>query len=104
MSFAYKTIESPVGKLKLVASSKGLAAVLWENDAPGRVPLDELIETESHSVLIEIERQLGEYFAGKRTSFSRYERNVILTKCVGRSARHTVRRDENLPRAGQPAK
>jgi hypothetical protein len=28
MNYVYKTIESPVGKLKLVASDKGLAAIL----------------------------------------------------------------------------
>ena len=70
MSFAYKTIDSPVGKLKLVASDKGLVAVLWENAKPARVRLSELIKRETHPILIEIERQLGEYFAGKRRSFS----------------------------------
>ena len=37
MSLAYKMIESPVGKLKLVASDKGLVAILWEKDKPRRV-------------------------------------------------------------------
>ena len=39
MSLAYKIIESPVGKLKLVASDKGLVAILWGNDKPRRVHL-----------------------------------------------------------------
>ena len=70
MSLAYKVIESPVGKLKLVASDEGLVAVLWENDNPRRVRLSELIENKQHPVLTETEKQLGEYFAGKRKTFS----------------------------------
>jgi len=70
MSLAYKKINSPVGKLTLVASDTGLVAVLWENDKPGRVRLSELIEQDDHSVLIRAERQLREYFAGKRKTFS----------------------------------
>jgi methylated-DNA-[protein]-cysteine S-methyltransferase len=70
MRFAYETFHSPVGKLKLVASDKGLIAVLWENDKPNRVRLGELVKKHSHPVLMEAERQLGEYFEGKRRSFS----------------------------------
>ncbi len=70
MRLAYKKIESPVGKLTLVASDQGLVAVLWENDKPTRVRLAQLVEKKSHSVLLEAERQLKEYFAGKRKSFS----------------------------------
>ena len=70
MSLAYKLIESPVGKLKLVASDKGLVAILWENDNPRRVRLAELIANNQHPILVETERQLREYFAGKRKTFS----------------------------------
>jgi methylated-DNA-[protein]-cysteine S-methyltransferase len=70
MSLAYKVIDSPVGKLKLVASDRGLVAILWENGSPRRVRLNELVEDEQHPVLIATERQLGEYFAGKRKEFS----------------------------------
>jgi methylated-DNA-[protein]-cysteine S-methyltransferase len=70
MSLAYKTIDSPVGKLKLVASDMGLVAILWENNKPNRVRLGELTEDRKHSILVETERQLGEYFAGKRKNFS----------------------------------
>jgi methylated-DNA-[protein]-cysteine S-methyltransferase len=70
MSLAYKIIESPVGKLKLVASDQGLVAILWEHDSPRRVRLSELTESEQHPVLVKTERQLGEYFAGKRKEFS----------------------------------
>ena len=70
MSLAYKKINSPVGKLTLVASDKGLVAVLWEHDNPRRVRLADLIEHDDHSVLIQAERQLSEYFTGRRKSFS----------------------------------
>jgi methylated-DNA-[protein]-cysteine S-methyltransferase len=71
MSLAYKIIESPVGKLKLVASDKGLVAILWDNDRPHRgVPPNELVANEQHFVLVETERQLREYFAGKRKAFN----------------------------------
>ena len=70
MSLAYKMIDSPVGKLKLVASDKGLVAILWENDRPHRVRLNDLVADEQHPVLVKTERQLGEYFAGKRKAFS----------------------------------
>jgi len=70
MSLAYKIIASPVGKLTLVASDQGLVAILWENDRPRRVRLSEMAAEEQHPVLVEVERQLGEYFAGTRTTFS----------------------------------
>jgi methylated-DNA-[protein]-cysteine S-methyltransferase len=70
MSLAYKTMESPIGKLKLIASEKGLVAILWENDDPRRVRLSELVADDAHPVLAEAERQLSEYFAGKRKTFS----------------------------------
>lgn len=70
MTLAYKMMESPVGKLKLVASTQGLVAVLWENERLNRVRLSELVADERHPVLIETERQLGEYFAKKRKTFS----------------------------------
>ena len=70
MSLVYKIMESPVGKLKLVASDKGLVAILWENGSPRRVRLSELVPSEQHPVLVEAERQLGEYFAGSRKTFS----------------------------------
>ena len=68
--YFFKTMISPVGRLKLVASDRGLAAILWENDNPKRVRLSRLAENKEHPVLLETERQLNEYFAGARTEFS----------------------------------
>lgn len=64
-----KMIASPIGGLKLVASDKGLAAILWEKDNPKRVRLNIVGEDDDHPVLLEAERQLGEYFVGRRTAF-----------------------------------
>jgi methylated-DNA-[protein]-cysteine S-methyltransferase len=65
-----KTIGSPVGKLTLVASADGLVAILWENeDDPARVGLDIGREDRRNPILVETERQLGQYFAGRRTAF-----------------------------------
>lgn len=69
MTLHSKTIWSPVGELTLVADAKGLAAILWENDRPGRVRLGALAEDAGHPVLRAAERQLGEYFAGTRRTF-----------------------------------
>ena len=53
-----------------MASDSGLAAILWENDNPRRVPVNLVAEDPDHPVLIETEKQLREYFAGQRQVFS----------------------------------
>jgi methylated-DNA-[protein]-cysteine S-methyltransferase len=70
MTYYYKTMKSPLGNLKIVATDKGLAAILWENDDPKRVRLSPLQESKTHPVLLETESQLKSYFEGKRTEFS----------------------------------
>lgn len=67
--YFFKTFLSPVGALKIVASEQGVAAIMWENDAPRRVPLQGLTEKPRHPVLRAAEKQLREYFAGKRDRF-----------------------------------
>lgn len=69
MVYVHKIVKTPVGALTLVASDKGLAAILWENDKPGRVRLDIGREDKKHAVIAEAERQLKEYFAGTRNRF-----------------------------------
>lgn len=64
-----KTMVSPVGALKLVASDAGLVAILWPDDKPGRVRLNALVEDCDHPVLVETERQVAAYFAGTLTRF-----------------------------------
>ncbi|GJE57793.1 methylated-DNA--[protein]-cysteine S-methyltransferase [Methylobacterium thuringiense] len=70
MSYVHTVMASPLGALTLVASAQGLSAVLWEDDDPLRVRLGETREDAAHLVLAEAERQLSEYFAGRRRSFS----------------------------------
>ncbi|MDE1152890.1 MAG: methylated-DNA--[protein]-cysteine S-methyltransferase [Micavibrio sp.] len=70
MTYAYKTMPSPVGVLTLLGSDRGLAAVLWENDNPGRVRLAPRVDHAGHPVLVEAQRQLADYFAGKLRTFS----------------------------------
>ena len=69
-TYAYKTMASPVGRLTLVATDRGLAAILWEEDDQKRVRLGQLTEKRDHPILLETERQLQDYFAGKRSDFS----------------------------------
>lgn len=66
----YKRMRSPVGELTLVATELGLAAVLWENDDTARVRVKAMAEDRRHPVLREAERQLKDYFAGRRTAFA----------------------------------
>jgi methylated-DNA-[protein]-cysteine S-methyltransferase len=70
MSHFYKTLKSPVGILTLVASDKGLSAILWPQDDPKRVKLPVLTRDDNHPVLLKVEKELGEYFAGRRTRFT----------------------------------
>jgi methylated-DNA-[protein]-cysteine S-methyltransferase len=65
----YKMMDSPVGRLQLVATNEGLAGILWERDRPSRVRLNIEAEDDTHPVLVETECQLREYFAGRRTAF-----------------------------------
>lgn len=69
MSNAYKIIASPVGDLTLIASDKGLMAVLWENEDPARVKIDAGENKNDHALLCVTEKQLREYFSGERKQF-----------------------------------
>jgi methylated-DNA-[protein]-cysteine S-methyltransferase len=69
MTYTCITLASPVGELKLVAKGSRLAAILWENDKPGRVRLGPMSEAPDNEVLQRTAQQLGEYFAGTRQTF-----------------------------------
>lgn len=69
MKLAFLEMASPVGTLKLVAHETALVAVLWENENPKRVRSAELIKQIDHPILLETQKQLTEYFAGKRQQF-----------------------------------
>ncbi len=65
----FTEMDSPVGTLKLVASDKGVVAILWPGDDPRRVPLGAMTEDRDDAILTRAATQLGEYFAGKRRAF-----------------------------------
>ena len=67
--YVYKWVDSPIGRLKLVATDAGLAGILWDTDGSRRVRLNIDAEDAGHSVLVEAERQLEEYFDGRRRVF-----------------------------------
>jgi methylated-DNA-[protein]-cysteine S-methyltransferase len=62
-------LSSPVGTLTLIAGDTGLVAILWEDDAPGRVRVGEAREDADHPILTAAATQLSGYFAGTRTTF-----------------------------------
>jgi methylated-DNA-[protein]-cysteine S-methyltransferase len=70
MMLFYKEMESPVGKLKLVANADALVAILWERERPNRVKLAMLRCDPQLPILLETERQLKEYFGGTRKEFN----------------------------------
>lgn len=84
MTLSYKEIDSPVGKLKIVASAKNLVAIEWERQPGSRKRHNPAKLDPRHPILCETERQLGEYFACIRTQFdlpleargSEFERKV----------------------------
>ena len=59
-------MSSPVGKLTLVASSKGLVAIDVRNNAKQVVTAK---NASAQAILIKTKKQLEQYFAGKRASF-----------------------------------
>jgi methylated-DNA-[protein]-cysteine S-methyltransferase len=62
-----KKISSPVGELSLIANERSLVALLWEKD--GNDFCEDCVPSKRHPILDETEKQLKEYFQGKRSSF-----------------------------------
>jgi methylated-DNA-[protein]-cysteine S-methyltransferase len=65
------TMNSPVGELRLIASERGLRAILWGAEDAARIAsVDEAALVEGHTPLLdEAVVQLEEYFAGTRRDF-----------------------------------
>ncbi len=57
MTHVFAWMDGPIGRLKLVASDRGLAAVLWESDRRAYRHLTEITEDASHPMLIEAKTQ-----------------------------------------------
>ena len=69
-NYVSKTMESPVGRMTLVASQRGLAAVLWEKEDPNHELPENIVLDDNDPVLLEAENQLKEYFNRERTIFT----------------------------------
>jgi methylated-DNA-[protein]-cysteine S-methyltransferase len=61
---------SPVGDLLLVASKKGLRALLWDDEASERIRVGDTIEDTNNPILRAAVSQLDEYFAGRLKKFT----------------------------------
>ena len=70
MIYFVKIMPSPVGALQLIATEKGLAAILWEGEDGRRVGLGPFVEAPDNAILLETERQLKLYFDGELKEFS----------------------------------
>lgn len=68
--YVFKWVDSPVGRLKLVASGDALVGVLWESERRGRVRIGADAEDKTHRVLVEAEHQITEYLSGRRKRFT----------------------------------
>ena len=64
---ASRVIATPIGRLTLVASSKGLQQVIF---GAKKLSTAKSVSSKANDHLTQTERQLREYFAGKRKKFS----------------------------------
>ncbi|MCU1398197.1 MAG: ogt [Acidimicrobiales bacterium] len=63
-------VDSPVGPLTIVASERGLRALMWMGDGDSRVRVGASSDGDDpHGVIAATAAQLEEYFAGNRTDF-----------------------------------
>ena len=62
-------MESPVGRLKLLADDAALLAVLWDDEQPIKRFNPVQQHNPTHPILCLAAQQLTEYFAGQRQSF-----------------------------------
>ena len=69
MQLHFIDMPSPVGRLKLVANSQALVAVVWENEQPKCLDSKQLLPCADHPILLATQKQLSEYFAGQRQHF-----------------------------------
>jgi methylated-DNA-[protein]-cysteine S-methyltransferase len=67
--YVYRWLDSPVGRLKLIATDEALVGVLWEGDDAHRARLNSETENNTHPLLVEADCQIDEYFRGRRRTF-----------------------------------
>jgi methylated-DNA-[protein]-cysteine S-methyltransferase len=71
-SAVYDEINSPVGKLIIVASSEGLHAILWDvdrDDTRYEKIISALSRARNDKIIMNTKKQLEEYFQGSRKNF-----------------------------------
>ena len=103
------TIDSPVGELRIIASERGLRAILWGAEDAARIAsIDETDLVEGRTPLLDkAVVQLEEYFAGTRRDFDLPLDPLgtpVPAICVDGAANDPVWRDDELRRAGPPAR
>ncbi len=54
--YVSKTIESPVGRMTLVAGQKGLTAIIWDRDDPKRAQSQHIMQDDLDPVLLKANR------------------------------------------------
>ena len=69
VTLVLRHLDSPVGRLTIVASDQGVRAVLWPNDRPNRVPLPPTVAG-NHRVLAQAVDELDAYFGGVLDGFT----------------------------------
>ncbi len=68
----YVKMASPVGELTIIASDKALYSILWEKECDseyGQRALSLFKMNKNHHLLLQIQKQLKEYFLGHRKLF-----------------------------------
>lgn len=65
----YKDISSPVGLIRVIASDKGLVAIIWEGEDYKRTKLSVPVREDEHPILLQTEKELKEYFGNERKVF-----------------------------------
>ncbi|HEX2549640.1 MAG TPA: methylated-DNA--[protein]-cysteine S-methyltransferase [Gammaproteobacteria bacterium] len=68
----FDEINSPVGKLTMISSTKGLHAILWDNDRDNpqvEKVIHQFRQSKDDPILRQTKIQLSEYFQNKRTTF-----------------------------------
>jgi methylated-DNA-[protein]-cysteine S-methyltransferase len=66
----FKTVDSPIGRLRLMASHKGLCGILFNDGKDNNLTLEDAAQADEHNAfLVKAQAQLDEYFRNKRKSF-----------------------------------
>lgn len=60
----FDEVNSPVGKLKIIASEQGIYSILWEHET-----VVDLVRDQHYPLILKAKQQLDEYFNGFRQTF-----------------------------------